>query len=367
MIRIEKKIGPIVSKRLQNERGVAILVTIAIIAVLVALTLELNRQVRSAVVSTATARDYLTLSQMATSGINLAKVLLVKDKYDSDIDSLQEDWADSEKIAALLQELPFEGAKVTIAIADERSKIQVNALVDFPVNRDFVEPQREVWEHFLMLVISQYELTDEVEATTIINAAKDWLDKGDDDAISGLSGAESDYYQELDPPYRCKNGPISHIGELEFVKGMTPELFHGIGLKPGISRYMTVFGLSSFGEAAETFDGKININTADLPVLTAILPVENEDLALAIYEYRQEKSGDEFVHDLNSPNWYKDAPGCGDLDIDPDLITTQSDIFSIEAVAQKEELKVEIDAVVRREKIPESGKWTCKVLSWQVK
>ena len=354
-------------KRLEDQRGIAILIAIAIITVLIAVTLELNRQVRSALVSTAAARDNLTLLQMANSGVNLAMAVLIKDKYDSDIDSLQEDWADQGKLAELFQEIPFETGKVTVTITDERSKIQVNALVDFPLNRDFIEPQRNVWEHFLTLLISQYELSDDVEATTIINATKDWLDKGDDDAISGLSGAESDYYQDLEPPYTAKNGPITHLGELEFIKGITPELFHGIGLKPGISRYMTPFGLAFTSDSGEIFDGKININTADLPVLTAILPVENEDLALSIFEYRQEKSDDQYVHDLAGPTWYKEAPGCGDLDIDPDLITTQSDIFRIEAVAQLQDMKIEIDTVVHRQKASETGKWTCKVLSWQAK
>ena len=354
-------------KQLQNQGGIAILVAIAIITVLVAVTLELNRQVRSAVEMTATARDNLTLLQMAKSGASLATAVLIKDKIDSDIDSLQEDWADQEKITELLQEIPFEAGKVTVAITDERSKVQVNALVDFPLNRDFIEPQRTLWEHLLTLMIADFELSDDVQATTIINATKDWLDKGDDDATTGLSGAESDYYEDLEPPYPAKNGPMADLGELEFIKGITPELYHGIGLKPGISKYMTVFGLAVTGDSGEIFDGKININTADLPVLAAILPIEDEDLALSIYEYRQEKSDDEFIHDLTSPTWYREAPGCGDLDIDPDLITTQSDIFRIESTAQMNDLKMTVDTVVRRQKASKTGKWICKTLSWQAK
>jgi general secretion pathway protein K len=354
-------------KRTGDQNGIAILIAVAIITVLIAVTLELNRQVRSAVVRSATTRDQMTLLQMAKSGVSVANAVLIKDKNDSDIDSLQEDWADPEKLAEIIQEIPFQSGKVTVTITDERSKIQVNALVDFPVNRNFVEPQRAVWEHFLTLMISTNELSDDVEATAIINATKDWLDRGDDDATTGLSGAESDYYQELEPPYSARNGPIAHLGELEFIKGMTPELFHGLGLKPGISRYMTVFGLGLTSDSGEIFDGKININTADLPVLTAILPIEDEDLALSIYEYRLEKSDDQYIHDLSSPTWYREAPGCGDLDIDPDLITTQSDIFRIESMAQMNEFKMTIDTVVRRQRDTQTGKWTCKTLSWQAK
>ena len=354
-------------KQLEDQKGIAILIAVAIITVLIAVTLELNRQVRSAVVRTATTRDQMTLLQMAKSGVSLATAVLIKDKIDSDIDSLQEDWADPAKLEEMLQDTPFQAGKVTVTITDERSKIQVNALVDFPANRNFVESQRTIWDHFLMLMITTNELSDDVDATTVINATKDWLDRGDDDATSGLSGAESDYYQELEPPYAPKNGPMAHLGELEFVKGVTPELFHGVGLKPGISRYMTVFGLGVTRDSGEIFDGKININTADLPVLTAILPVEDEDLALSIYEYREEKSDDQYIHDLTSPTWYREAPGCGDLDIDPDLITTQSDTFRIESIAQINEIKMTIDTVVRRQRDTETGKWTCKTLIWQAK
>ena len=56
-----------------------------------------------------------------------------------------------------------------------------------------------------------------------------------------------------------------------------------------------------------------------------------------------------------------------DLDIDPDLITTQSDIFRIEATAQLNDLKMTVDTVVRRLKASKTGKWICKTLSWQAK
>jgi len=64
-----------------------------------------------------------------------------------------------------------------------------------------------------------------MDPSAIINSIKDWLDSGDDDAITGLSGAESAYYQDLDPPYPCRNGPFPHLGELALLKGVTAELF----------------------------------------------------------------------------------------------------------------------------------------------
>lgn len=350
---------------LGNNRGIALLVTLSIITILVAVTLEMNRKIRSAVFSAAATRDRMTLLNMASSGIEIGKALLVKDKNDSDTDSLQEDWAESEKISEILKDIPFEKGTITLSIGDELGKIQINSLVKFPDGHSFNEPQRIMWEQFLSGLMSQNESFEGLEPLTIINSVKDWIDSGDDDAITGLNGAESDYYQDLDPPYTCKNGPITHIGELALIRGITSELLKGAGGVSGLSDYITVFGMSQAGDNTFTYEGKININTADLPTLAAILPFGSEPLAQAIYDYRQETSESEYIHDLSSPTWYKRVPGMGDINIDSNLITTSSDFFRIESVATLNEMKVKIDTVVNREKNQKTGKWTCKVLRWE--
>ncbi len=41
------------------------------------------------------------------------------------------------------------------------------------------------------------------------------------------NGAQNDYYSGLNPPYRCKNGPLDSLDELLLVKGVTRELLYG--------------------------------------------------------------------------------------------------------------------------------------------
>ena len=349
----------------KNNRGIALLVTLSIITILVAVTLEMNRKMRSAVFSAAATRDRNTLLNMASSGIEIGKAMLVKDKNDSNTDSLQEDWAESEKISEVLEDIPFEKGTIDLTIGDELGKIQINSLVQFPDGHSFNESQRIMWEQFLSGLTSQNESFGDLEPLTIINSVKDWLDSGDDDAITGLNGAESDYYQDLDPPYTCKNGPMTHIGELPLIRGITPELLKGAGGVSGLSDYITVFGMSKTADHTFTYEGKININTADLPTLAAILPLGSEYLAQAIYDYRQETSESKYVHDLSSPTWYKRAPGMGNINIDSDLITTSSDFFRIESVATLNEMKIKIKTVVKREKNQKTGKWICRVLRWE--
>ena len=353
-------------KFLKNNHGIALLVTLAIVTVLIATSLEMNKKMRSAVFSAATTRDRITLLHMASSGVNLAAAMLVKDKKDSRFDSLQEDWADSEKISEIIDDIPFEDGSITLTINDELGKIQLNSLVQFPEGHSFNESQRVMWEQFLSLLIYKNEAFEDMEPMTIINSIKDWLDSGDDDAITGLNGAESDYYQDLDPSYPCKNGPFTHIGELVLVRGVTPEVFRGAGEEQGLSNFITVFGMTESTNNSFTYEGKININTADLPILVAMLPSGNEDLAKAIYEYRMETSDSVYIHDLSSPTWYKNVPGVGDTKIDPNLITTSSDFFRIESMAKLKEMKIKITAVVKRENNAKTGQWECNVLRWEI-
>jgi len=53
------------------------------------------------------------------------------------------------------------------------------------------------------------------------------------------------------------------------------------------------------------------------------------------------------------------------VNIDTNLITVASDIFRIEATATLQEAKLTTTAVVPRQTEPKSGKWFCKILSWQ--
>ena len=137
---------------------------------------------------------------------------------------------------------------------------------------NFNESQRLIWERFLNYFKTEEETPEDSQPTAIINSLKDWLDSGDDEAITGLSGAESSYYQDLSPSYSSRNGSISDINDLLLVKGITPELFFGSNEKPGLVDSLTVYGMTPGAGTSFTFPGKININTAELPVLVAMLP-----------------------------------------------------------------------------------------------
>jgi general secretion pathway protein K len=352
---------------LKNSRGIALLVTLSVMTVLVAASLEYNRRARFELVSSAAARDQLTMTEMAKAGVQVAMAILAKDKAENDTDTLMDDWADPVKIEEVLRDFPFEDGRLSLLIRDEMGKIQVNALVNFPEGRQFNEPQRRLWERFLQYFVDRKELKldlkDDSEPAAIINSLKDWLDSGDDDAITGLSGAESSTYEDREPPYPARNGPVRDLDELLLVKGITPELFYGRPEIPGISGHLTVHGADGTGLA---FPGRINLSTAELPVLFALVPAENNDLVETLDELRRDMISGKQTVNLKDPNWFAQIPGLADLKLDPKVITASSDVFRVESTATLHDADVTITAVVQRVQAPKAGKWTCRILSWQV-
>jgi general secretion pathway protein K len=121
--------------------------------------------------------------------------------------------------------------------------------------------------------------------TPIVNSILDWIDPDDN---MRNQGAESEYYQGMDPPYFAKNGPIDDLSELLLIKGITPDLYLGgasTNYQPGLFTPQNRFGPQG-GVPAYTVGlsnlftplsvGKININTASAEVLQLVPGVPRE-------------------------------------------------------------------------------------------
>ncbi|MBU0973018.1 MAG: general secretion pathway protein GspK, partial [Proteobacteria bacterium] len=293
-------------KILTNNSGIALMVTLAVISVLLTAALYLARITGESVMATGKETDDFIAREMALSGIHLAMALLAEDAAKNEIDSVQEDWANPKKIIDAVNQLGFAQGTLLLTITDELGKLQVNALLKaFPGN-ELNQDQIMLWENFLSLRIAPDKSEDSQDVSEIINSLKDWLDSGDDDAITGLSGAESEYYLGLEYPYACSNGPFNRVSELLSVKGITPELLHtGTAEEaPGdtppekaleFTDVFTVYGMEKASPGPKTygFPGKININTAGIEVIAALLPRGMEDLARDLIDFREETAEDE--------------------------------------------------------------------------
>ena len=109
-----------------------------------------------------------------------------------------------------------------------------------------------------------------------------------------MSGAESDYYERLDPPVHCVNGPLTTLDELYLVKGVSENFLQwkegedlgSPAVTPRLTQLFTVHGMSDTqGEDGRfSFPGRININTAGVEILSFMLPAGMEDQASELVE-----------------------------------------------------------------------------------
>ena len=309
---------------LTDNRGFALILTVLMVSLMVVLTLHFSRSVRSALFASANLKDGVRTGYMARSGFNCGLALLSEDAAFSESDSLLEPWADSKRLSAYSDTL-FENGRFELEIVDLTGKIQINKLVDS--DGSFDEAQKGVLERFLSL--DRFGL-DADARRNLIDAIKDWIDP---DHEPTRFGAENGYYQSLDPPYGCKNGPMEALGELLAIKGMSPELFYGTPEDPGISNYLTVRG-----------EGQINVNTADPLILKALAEEMDASLVEEMIQYRRDED-----NDLHDPEWYKKVPGMGHVAIEPSLITSTSRYFEIRSTGISGSLKKRVWGTVRRE------------------
>ena len=321
---------------LKDSRGFALILTILIVSMVVVLTLQFNDSMWADLYSSSNLRDGIRLRFIARSGVNCALAVLSEDSSSSDTDSLQEAWANSKELS-LNSVTMFENGYFQVRISDLSGKIQINRLIteDGKYN--------EAQKMFLMRFLSseQFQLNSE-EAGHLIDAIKDWIDP-DDNATR--FGEENGYYQSLENPYSCKNGPIESLGQVLLIKGVTNELFHGSEHMPGISNYLTVYG-----------DGRVNINTADPLVLGSLSDDIDMEMVNDMIEYRLDKG-----NDLKDPLWYRKVPGLADTTIEPALIKTSSPYFEIESSGISEVMNKRVAAIIKRQ-----GEKPIQVLAWKV-
>jgi general secretion pathway protein K len=342
-----------------NQKGIALIVTLVMVTLLAGWAISLNVKVRDLLFEAVILKKRTMLYDRAKAGIEIASMMLVKDKMTSETDSVQEFWADKDQINFYLGLLGFSPDELEIKITDVLSKIQINALLEFPNQKN--EEQIRLWERFLDGVRMDHpDLID--NPYDIINPLLDWLDYGDDDSLTGLSGAEEAYYSAENkvPP---RNGPLKSVEELSLVKGVNEKLWNKVYNSGIADKYLTAEGDVERSGSTYRYKGRININTAP-PLIVSALITDNAFLHMAdeICSYREEKSEGRYVNSLDE-DWYRKCAGCEDVPLAENLITTSSDVFEVESSASEEGLKVKIRAVLRRY-TDKDGKWDIKTEKW---
>jgi general secretion pathway protein K len=321
-------------KRLSDNRGMALLITIMIISLLIAITVQFNRTVRQNYFASAAQLDGQYLRMIARSGVSFASAILESDGMSNEYDTLLESWAtiDSDSFAGF-----FNRGTLKIELTDFSGRLQVNSLVQEGSEGQESEDEQNANENReilnRLLLSGNFEVDGETEAQEIVDSLIDWLDT---DERESDFGAEESYYQSLENPYGCRNGSIVAIEELLLVKGMTPNLLFGSEDRAGLADFLTVHGT----------DGKININTAPVEILQAMHPLMTDEIARNLDEYRAEEGN---AASLENSEWYKSVPGWpGDIVLPEKSLSTVSSYFQLISEGQFHDQRRRLTAVLWR-------------------
>jgi hypothetical protein len=95
-------------------------------------------------------------------------------------------------------------------------------------------------------------LDNQIDVTELVGNLVDWTDADTSRIYQG--GDEDSLYQSLEPRYRARNGPFETIEEIRLVDG-----WHLDGVWQRLGQHLTIYG-----------EGKVNVNTAQKPVLRAL-------------------------------------------------------------------------------------------------
>ncbi len=245
--------------RKADERGVALLMALLVLALLTALILEFDAEARREYRDAAAFRDNYKASMMTRAAVQAARAVLQQDflrdrQMGVSFDGPTDLWAMPIKNFAIGDGL------LSAQIEDERGKLNLNDLAVNP--GDAIQRRAKIFrfKRLFELLLLKPDLVD---------ALIDWIDQ---DEVPEPMGAESLYYQSQRPPYRAANVPLETLGDLRLVKGFTPEIVDQL------SRYVTVFPL----EGASL----INLNTADPLVIQALDPTITQTVAMEIVQGR---------------------------------------------------------------------------------
>jgi general secretion pathway protein K len=305
----------------RNERGIALLLTLVILVLLTAIIVEFDYGTKVNLITAGNFRDEVQAIYLAKSGVAAARAALKDDALHHNADDdLTELWAQP------IPAYPVGEGTVSIEITDESGKIDINRLGN---KSPQVQNETKALLTRLLIVLE----LDRNMIDPIVQATQNWVNP---DSTSDCP--EEYYYEQQNPPYRCKKGPMDTLSELLLVRGITPEIYKKI--RP----YLTIVSSQIH---------PININTADLPVLQALSDEITPDTAACI------QTGRPYTV-VNTSIWTACPTGCLSDPSCRNPLGVSSFYFSARSHATMHDTEKIITALIQRQ-----GSKTI-LLSWQI-
>jgi general secretion pathway protein K len=312
---------------LKTEAGVVLIAVLWIFAGLAIIALSFSKESRVEVAAARNAQSMEYSYFVARAGM-MATIYQIIQKRQTPVPQTDEspDAIDLGKVTG-----SFGGCVYDVAIQDESGKLSIN-------NNN---PMLDERIRALMDAVG----IDKHDADIILDSIKDWRDM---DSNTQPNGAENDYYQTLNPPYKAKNDRIEVLEELLLVRGMTSDYFYGHPERTSEGSIINKYGLSKYLSAYQT-GAQINANFASIPVLLAIgVPPETAKL---IYDRRRTKPF------KNSQELIREFAGNSTEAWLGSIAANQPSLFSLTASAHAENSKVRriVRAVIQLDGSSETG------------
>ncbi|MGQ4807176.1 hypothetical protein NKDENANG_00520 [Candidatus Entotheonellaceae bacterium PAL068K] len=282
----EVRLRGIVGRYVADRRGMALVLTLFVVALITVLVLEYHFDASVEIDLAANYGSEVQAYHLALSGVNFARALLLQDEPQAD--GPDDQWyqlglvpacfppqqllslasrADGAPLAlAGIEDTPSVSPShencVSLRIVDEQGKLPINALA--PANG--TEDPNPTWLPIFEAFFTSFQIEPDM-----LDSLVDWIDAND--IARGIAGAENSYYGGLETPYAANDGPMHTLGELRLVRGFNdPEVLAKFfpGMEPqavvdadlGSNDYLTAYGLRE--------EAKVNLNTAKAEVLQAL-------------------------------------------------------------------------------------------------
>lgn len=234
-----------------------LVIVVIMIAILSTIVIDFMYSTRVSYEISANSSSDVQARHMAKSGVRVVRGVLRK-KTPEDLPLLKgmlgqaissENGAGGWKLS--ITSFPIGEGNISLQVVDERSKVNLNALVDQRSGRVDFQVRTQLNELFRFLGV------ETEKADLFVASLVNWLDGaaagGGNDQDS--DGADGSYYAKLDNPYYIKNGPLDSVEEIRMIQGMDKDFFSRV------KDYLTVYPK----------DKKVNFSTASKTVIMATI------------------------------------------------------------------------------------------------
>ena len=267
----------------KEHSGFVLVVVLCMVIMLGILLFGFNHKSRAGLLAVDDLRKSRQALNCARAGLNIA-IAAIRDNEDIHTNRKLRNLLSGDDTVSLGQ------GSCSITVTEESGRLNINLLQDENgrINKTTIDQLLR-----LIDLLNQENFGDFHISYDLVPSIIDWIDS--DDEITFLSfikhensGAESGYYNNLTPPYSCRNDSFEMTEELLLIKGVTRQVFNSL------QDFITVRG-----------DGKININWASKHIIQSLSEEMDPVLAQMIIDHRK-------IEPFGSVVELRDIPGMSD-------------------------------------------------------